>query len=268
MEDRTSMGRPLEKDEIKNAIYSFKPLKSPRPDGLHPLFFQKYWSDIEESVVNTGMKIFSSCTIPPELSKTFICLISKIKNLEQITHYRPNSLCITIYETITKVLVNRIRPYLDSIICPQQCSFILGRRVVDNAIIVQEAIHSFQKTKGKCGKMMLKIDLQKAFDRMELSFIKQSLSILNFPKNTIDIIMSCISTSSISILVNSNPTTYFLPTIGIRQGYPLSPYIFIMCVEALSQLINYAIKEKLWQPLKIGRMDLQFLISYSQMILL
>lgn len=159
MEDRTSMGRPLEKDEIKNAIYSFKPLKSPRPDGLHPLFFQKYWSDIEESVVNTGMKIFSSCTIPPELSKTFICLISKIKNLEQITHYRPNSLCITIYETITKVLVNRIRPYLDSIICPQQCSFILGRRVVDNAIIVQEAIHSFQKTKGKCGKMMLKIDL-------------------------------------------------------------------------------------------------------------
>lgn len=167
------------------------------------------------------MNAFENSTIPQDMNKTYVCLIPKIKNPEHITHYRPISLCNTIYKTITKIIVNRIRPHLDKIISPNQCSFIPGRRVVDKAIIVQEAIRSFQKSKGKFGKMLLKIDLEKAFDRLEWSFIKQSLLILNFPKNIIDLIMSCISTSSISILVNVNPqnSVYQLEALDKETPY-------------------------------------------------
>lgn len=199
------------------------------------------------------MEAFQTNSIPPKINKTYICLVLKIKNPEQITHYRPISLCNTIYKVITKIIVNKIRPYLDKIISPNQCSFISGRRAVDNAIIVQEAIHFFKKTKGSFGKMLLKIDLEKTFDRLEWSFIQQSLHILNFPTNLINLIMSCVSSSSISILINEKPTNYFLPSRGIRQGDLLSPYISIICMESLSRLINYAIQERHWQPIKIGR---------------
>jgi len=110
-----------------------------------------------------------------ELNKTFICLIPKTKNPAQITYYRPISFCNIIYKTITKIIVNRIRSFLDNIISPQQYSFIPGRHVVDNTIIVQEAIHSFQKTKGKFGKMLLKIDLEKDLDKLEINYKKRSI---------------------------------------------------------------------------------------------
>lgn len=89
------IGRPLDKEETKNTIFAFKPLISPT-DGLHPMFFQKYCNETKEAIINTCMKTFSSSSIPLEINKTFICLISKIKNPEQTNHYMPISLCSTI----------------------------------------------------------------------------------------------------------------------------------------------------------------------------
>lgn len=86
--------------------------------------------------------------------------------------------------------------------------------------------------------MALKIDLEKAFDRLEWGFIKHILVFFNFPRDWIEFIMSCITTSSLSVLVIEERLNYFLPSRRIRQGDPLSPYIFILCMEYLACLIH------------------------------
>lgn len=101
---------------------------------------------------------------------------------------------------------------------------------MDNAIVVQEAIHCFRRNMGRVGNMMLKLDLKKAFDRLEWSFIRKLLHNLGFPTFLITLSMNCISSASISIMVHGKPTTFFEPSRGIRQGDPLPPYIFIICM--------------------------------------
>lgn len=108
------------------------------------------------------------------------------------------------YKLVTKIIVNRIEPFLHNIIGPTQASFLSNRRAADNSIIVQEYITHFQKMKGKNANTILKIDLKKVFDRLEWSFIRDSLLFFNFPPNMFKLIISGISSSSISILVNRN----------------------------------------------------------------
>ena len=103
------------------------------------------------------------------------------------------------------------------------------------------------------GYMALKIDLEKAYDKLEWSFIKNMLSIFNFPNNLIEIIMSCITTVTTSILFHGGSLESFSPTRGIRQGDPLFLYIFIMCMEYLGRLIQEKCEEGLWKPVKASR---------------
>lgn len=101
--------------------------------------------------------------------------------------------------------------------------------------------------------MLIKLDLEKAFDRLEWGFIRQVLTFFNFPPLWINLIMSCVSTPSIAILFNGGMTDSFTPTRGICQGDPLSPYLFILCLEYLSITINKACDDNLWAPIKISR---------------
>ena len=107
--------------------------------------------------------------------------------------------------------------------------------------------------------MALKIDLEKAYDKLEWSFIKDMLIRFNLPRKLIDLIMSCISSISTSLLFNGGALERFLPTKRIRQGDPLSPYIFIMCMDYLGQLIQERCEDKFWIPVKASRRGPAFL---------
>lgn len=134
---------------------------------------------------------------------------------------------------------------MDKIIGPWQRTFLLNRKAADNTIIVQDIITKFRKMKGKEGNVIMKIDLEKAFDKIEWSFIRNTLPYFNFRSNLINLIMFCICTSSVAILVNGTWTDFFSPTKGIRQEDPMSPYIFILCMEVLSHNINQALCDRL-----------------------
>ena len=109
------------------------------------------------------------------------------------------------------------------------------------------------KTKGRGDYMTLKIDLEKAYNKLEWSFIRDMLICFNIPKNLIDLTMSCISSVSTLLLFNGRALEHFLPTRGIRQGNPLSPYMFIMCMDYLGQLIQETCEDKSWIPIKASR---------------
>ena len=154
---------------------------------------------------------------------------------------------------ITKILVNRIRPFLDDLISPNQNSFIPGRGSEVNFIIASEIIHSMNKKKGKKGLFPLKLDLEKAYDRLEWSFIEHCLLYFHFSSDSIQLIMSCVSSVSTAIQINGSRTQKFEPSRGIRQGDPLSPYLFILCLEYLSRKIHEACNNKEWAPFRVRR---------------
>ena len=147
----------------------------------------------------------------------------------------------------------RIRPLLPSLISPMQTSFIQGRRGTDNVIIAQELIYSLRKRKGRTGYMVVKIDLEKAYDRLEWSFIKMVLEHFGFLENMINLIMSCVSTPTTTLLVNGGKLESFKPSRGIRQGDRISPYLFLLCMEFLGAQITSMCEDKRWD--KVGHLE-------------
>lgn len=152
-----------------------------------------------------------------------------------------------------KCMVNRIRPLLEPLISPFQSSFLPGRSTHDNIILAQELVHKLKHYQGNKGSMLLNIDLEKAYDKIQWSFLKDTLTLFNFPINYIDLIMSSLTSSSFSVLWNGAPGQPFSPQRGLRQGCPMSPYLFVLCLERLTSAIQNAVNTKAWKPINISR---------------
>ena len=198
-------------------------------------------------------RIFMEKKVPEYLNTTHLALIPKIQGPETLGNYRPISLCNTVYKVLTKIIVARLRPFLGKLISPLQTAFIPGRKGMDNVIIAQEIIHSLSRKKGNTGYMAIKIDLEKAYDKLEWSFVREMLVRANLPPDLRDIIMNCVTTVSTSILFNGEALEPIYPSRGIRQGDPLSPYLFILCMDFLGQLIEEKCNVKMWQPVKASQ---------------
>ena len=185
------------------------------------------------------------------INSTFLVLIPKKDNPEELRDFRPIGLCNVIFKTLTKIIANRIKPVLNQVIGPTQCSFIPGRHRSDNIIIAQEVVHSMRIKQGNIGFMTIKIDLEKAYDRLNWNFLLQCLEDLNLPYHILEIVASCISSPSMQLLWSGEKTEEFFPSRGIRQGDPLSPYLFVICMERLTHMIQERIDKHLWNPITL-----------------
>jgi ribonuclease HI len=252
-DEANSIASPPLDSEILSALNSMKSFKAPGNDGLHAGFFQRFWMIVGPSVKTAVKNIFSTGIMPPNLNQTLIALVPKQQGPETLNHYRPISLCNTVYKIITKLLVLRIKPYLLALVSPFQTAFVSGRRGSDNLIIAQELVYTLRKKRGKQGFMIVKIDLEKAFDRMEWSFVRRVLIHFGFPPTIIKLIMSCISSTSTSLLFNGSKLSPFLASRGLRQGDPLSPYLFLLCMEFLGALIDRKCDSGDWTKVKASR---------------
>ena len=115
------------------------------------------------------------------------------------------------------------------------------RLISDNMLVAFETLHYMRNhNKGKSGFMALKLDMTKAYDRVEWSYMEKVLIKMDFQNRLVHLMMACITTASYSVLINGQPHRHITPTRGLRQGNPLSPYLFLMCTEGLHGLINKA----------------------------
>ena len=224
------------------------PLKSPGPDGLPPIFYQKYWHLIGKDVTKAVLTCLNSGKILKAINHTYITLIPKVQNLEEVMEFRPISLCNVIYKLISKVLENRLKTLLPTIISKSQSAFIPGRLITDNILVAFETLHHMQHQRtGRMGSMAMKLDMSKAYDRVEWKYLKGVMQKMGFHDKWITIMLECISTVSYSILVNGEPHGYIKPSRGLRQGDPLSLYLFLLCAKGFHSLIQ---KEKIAGTLK------------------
>jgi len=195
---------------------------------------------------------YTHAYLPTDFNQTFISLIPKKTNPVAPQDYRPISLCNVIYKIITKSLANRIKNHLPNYVCHSQSAFIANRHISSNIIITQKIIHSFNLTSWKDKAFILKIDLAKAFDRLEWGFIFEALCRLGLTENFINLIKVCISSPTFAVLVNDEPTAHFNSQRGLRQGCPLSPYLFVIAINELSIRLQAALHNSNLAGISLG----------------
>ena len=148
------------------------------------------------NTLNTGI-------MPPGLNETFICLIPKVKSPQKITEFHPISLCNVSYKIISKVLANWLKKILADVINESQSAFVPGRQIMDNVLVAFETMHYINgRRKGKKALMALKLDMSKAYDRVEWRYLEVIMQKLGFSERWIALVLMCISTISYSLLIN------------------------------------------------------------------
>ncbi|KAH9666870.1 reverse transcriptase domain-containing protein [Citrus sinensis] len=230
-------------EEIRHTIFSMSPFKAPGVDGFHASFYQAQWNTVGMSLSSLIKNIFNSNHIPAEINRTLLVLIPKVYHPTSLKMFRPISLCTIPYKTVTKIIANRLQVFLPDLIGPQQTSFVPGRHITENIVIAQEVIHTMKKNVGGKRMMAVKVDLEKAYNRLSWRFVQETLQEVGLPERFIHLIMECLSTAQMNVLWNGEMTEDFRPGREIRQGDPLSPYIFVLCIERLSHGIIQAVNQ-------------------------
>ncbi|XP_028052094.1 uncharacterized protein LOC114256638 [Camellia sinensis] len=229
--------------EVLAAIKDCNSNKAPGPDGFNLLCYQKFWKVMKPKIMQFFADFHSNSKLTYGINSTFISLIPKVDNPTSLSEFRPISL-----------------PILSSIIGETQTAFIGGRNILDGVFIANEVVDGWKKSK-KLG-IILKLDFEKAFDSVNWKFLFSLLSNFGFGNKWISWIKTCITSVRISILVNGSPTTEFSPQRGLRQGDPLSPFLFNIVSEGLNMLLNRAINLGILRGVLVGSKDV--LLSHLQ----
>jgi len=170
-------------------------------------------------------------------NSSFLALIPKENGASSLDQFRPISLCNISYKIIAKIIANKLNPLLQSLILPNQGSFVADRRIWDNFILVQEAIHA-SNSRGEPG-MVIKLDMANAFDRVEHNFLFKVMKKFGFNQDFISWTEACIASPWIAPLLNGRPTPFFKASIGLRTGFPLSPLLYVIMVETLNHTLEW-----------------------------
>jgi hypothetical protein len=243
-EMNASLMKPFLKEVVQCAIFQMAPTKTPGPDGYPVGFFQKNWSTLGGDICNTILGVLNSGRMPYSLNTTHIALIPKIKNPSSVVDFRPINLCHVLYKIISKVLANRLKKILNYIISHVQSAFIPGRLIIDNVVVAYETLHTMHtRLKGKKRFMAVKVDMSKAYDRIEWNFLEGVMEKMGFERIWIELTMMCVRTVSYGVIVNGKVCGSITPQRGLRQGDPISPYLFLLCAEVLRSLLTKANEE-------------------------
>ena len=230
---------PVTPDDIRKVVFSIGDDKAPGPDGYSSSFFKRAWHIVADDFCAAVQDFFTSGRLLRQANHSIITLVPKSANVTSPSDFRPISCCNVIYKVIAKLLAGRLACTLPTIISPLQNAFLGGRFMSDNINLVQELLRQYGR-KRSSPRCLLKVDFRKAFDSVHWVFLEQLLLQLGFPGRFVSLLMQCVSTVSYSVAVNGDLHGFFMGKSGVRQGDPLSPYLFICCMEYFSRMLTLA----------------------------
>ena len=238
-EMNSSLSHAFEASEVHVALQQMIPLKAPGSDGKCPLFYQHFWGTVNHDVTSSILMWLNSGTLPTPLNHTFITLIPKINSPEHVHQYCSISLCNVLYKIFSKVLANRLKKILPFIITEHQSTFTKDRLIFDNIMVAFETLYCLQRyNSGSHDYMAIKLDMSKAYDRVEWPFLEGIMRKMSFNEGWINLIMVYVRIVTYSILVNGDPSGLIHLIGGIRQGDPLSQFMFLLCTKGLNGMIK------------------------------
>ncbi|KAM1862412.1 hypothetical protein ACFX14_002885 [Malus domestica] len=250
LEDNRDLVAPITDEEIMEAAFQIPSSRAPGPDGFSVCFYKDHWTTVGEDVVKTIKAFWHSGTLLRKLNHTNLVLIPKVKCSKNMTQFRPIALCNVSYKILAKVITNRLKKVMPKVIGENQSAFIAGKQIQHNILVV-EILHSLNHQRKENHKgMAIKLDMAKAYDRVEWEFLLSMMIKLGFALMFCNRVKECISIVSFSILINGSPTGYILPKKGLRQEDPLSPFLFIIYTEGFSMLIRKGLERGVFHGYK------------------
>nr|GEZ39445.1 hypothetical protein [Tanacetum cinerariifolium] len=231
------MVREVTSKEIRDAIFAIGDNKAPGPDGYSALFFKESWNIIASDVTKAVKEFFTNGVLLKELNHTIIALIPKVNSPMSINDYRPISCCNVLLKCISSIIANRMKDCLQNLVSLNQFAFVSGRRIFDNILLIQELMHNYHLDRGvpRCA---FKVDIQKAYDTVDWNFLRSVLGSFGFHTRIIGWIMECVTSTSFSISINGCLHGYFKGKRSLRQGDPISLYLFTLIMEVLTLMLH------------------------------
>jgi hypothetical protein len=246
------LDRAFTPEEVGTTLFMMHLGKAPGSDGFNVGFFQRYWGTFKESVTMAVLDFLNGGEMPEEVNRTLLVLIPKVANPQQLSQYRPISLCNVLYKICSKSMAIRMRGFLDEIISEEQSAFVPGRLITDNVLIAYECIHYLGNKKWNSSAYAIKLDMAKAYDKVEWQYLRCIMSALGFSERWTNLVMRCVTSVSFSVRVNGQFSEVFKPSRGIRQGDLISPYLFLLCVEGLSSMLKGVGPRYLARGVRVG----------------
>ncbi|CAJ2632329.1 unnamed protein product [Trifolium pratense] len=214
--------KPFSENEVKLAVWDCDSYKSPGPDGINFGFIKDFWAELRGDVMRFLSDFHRNGRLTKGINSTFIALIPKTDSPQRLNDFRPISLT----------------------------AFVKNRQILDGILIANEVVDEARKSKKDL--LLFKVDFEKAYDSVDWGYLDAVMGRMSFPTLWRKWIRECVCMATASVLVNGSPTDEFPLRRGLRQGDPLSPFLFLLAAEGLNVLMEAMVARNLFQGYSVG----------------
>ncbi|CAN4090148.1 unnamed protein product [Withania somnifera] len=237
-EEQQWLQRPFSEAEVLNIVKQCDGDKAPGPDGFSMSFFKFFWETLKDDLMQTIQNFHQNEIFEKSFNATFVALIPKKNGAEELKDFRPISLIGGVYKIIAKLITERMKTVIGSLVDEHQMAFLKGRQIMDAALLANDLVDA--RVRQNLPGVLCKLDSEETYDHVNWSFLLKILRDMGFGNKWINWIKFCITTGKFSLIINGNPEGVFQSQRCLRQGDPMSPFLFLLAMEGLNFMIRKA----------------------------